>query len=70
MYTRQRWHNFPPGFLSAQLSNGFTPKLVELDNDIHLQFGEECCSKSSIAFHNIKKELMYQIDAYLYRCVK
>lgn len=36
--------------------------------DIHMKFGEECCSQHTIAFHYIAKELMYDLHNYIYKC--
>lgn len=38
--------------------------------DIHIKYGEECCSQYSISFHYINKQLMRDIHDYLYHCSK
>lgn len=43
-------------------------RVAYLGRDIHLRYGQECCSRESVAFHCLQPDLMKMIDDYLYRC--
>jgi glycoprotein-N-acetylgalactosamine 3-beta-galactosyltransferase len=63
---KPRFHIFSP----AQTYSFDTSDRVFWLNrfDPFMKNGSECCSPSSISFHNISESLMYAIDDYLYRC--
>lgn len=65
---RPRWHNLPPGYLVRPQEVESHQVAAHLGRDVHLRFGEDCCSDRSIAFHYLEPELMRRIDNYIYRC--
>jgi hypothetical protein len=70
-----RFHHFSPGFLWEPLTLDSTsddrvvPALQFIYlSDPWLQYGKDCCSSTSIAFHFIDDIKMHEVQDFLYHC--
>ena len=66
---RERWHpNHPAGTFNIRLDDPNYWPLRYHEGLGGVQNREECCARSSVAFHYINPPLMYYIERMLYYC--
>ena len=69
--SRPKFHFFSPGFLleNPYADNEFYAVMNWIErNDPYLRYGiDNCCAKTSIAFHNIEPIYFELFDDFLYR---